>query len=237
LPERGVFFIDEIHRLNKVVEEALYPAMQTYKLDIMVGEGPSARSIKLNLPSFTLVGATTRAGRITAAMRERFGIQERLNFYAITDLKEIVLRSAKILDVEIDDSGAREVALRSRGTPRIVNSYLRRVRDYAQVREDGVITRNVACKAFEMFEVDKKGLDTMDRKILKTIIEKFSGGPVGLGSLAVAVGEDEETISDMYEPFLIQCGFLARTSKGRQITRLGYEHMGIKKPAAERELF
>ncbi len=237
LPERGVFFIDEIHRLNKVVEEALYPAMQSYQLDIIVGEGPSARSIKLNLPAFTLVGATTKAGSITAAMRERFGIQERLSFYSVEELKQIVLRSAYILEVEIEEEGADEIAFRSRGTPRIANSYLRRVRDYAQVKEGGVITKEVACGAFKMFEVDEKGLDPMDRKILKTIIEKFSGGPVGLGSLAVSVGEDEETIADVYEPFLIQRGFLSRTSKGRKATRLGFEHTGLKISGKDQELF
>ncbi len=237
LPERGVFFIDEIHRLNKVVEEALYPAMQSYQLDIIVGEGPSAKSIKLNLPAFTLVGATTKAGSISAAMRERFGIQERLSFYSVNELKQIVLRSASILEVEIKDEGALEIASRSRGTPRIANSYLRRVRDYAQVKEGGVITKKVACGAFKMFEVDEKGLDPMDRKILKTIIEKFSGGPVGLGSLAVSVGEDEDTIADVYEPFLIQRGFLSRTSKGRKATRLGFEHMGLKIKGEVQELF
>ncbi len=237
IPERGVFFIDEIHRLNKVVEESLYPAMQGYQLDIIVGEGPSARSIKLNLPAFTLVGATTRAGKITAAMRERFGIQERLDFYETAELKKIIKRSAGILQVKIDDAGAREIALRSRGTPRIANSYLRRVRDYAQVREEGVITESAALNAFKMFEVDCRGLDPMDRKIIETIITKFSGGPVGLGSLAVSLGEDEETISDVYEPFLIQKGFLARTAKGRTVTPLGFKIVKGKMSSKENGLF
>ncbi|MFW6173339.1 MAG: Holliday junction branch migration DNA helicase RuvB [Elusimicrobiota bacterium] len=237
LSDGSVFFIDEIHRLSKLVEEALYPAMQNFQLDIIVGEGPSARSIKLDLPCFTLIGATTRAGFLTNAMRDRFGILERLNFYSDEELKKIVRRSASILEIEIDDDGALEVARRSRSTPRIANRLLRRVRDYAEVKEDGIITRDVAHKALKMFEVDNKGLDDMDRKILNTIIDKFSGGPVGLGSLSVAVGEEEDTISDIYEPFLIQSGFLCRTSSGRKATQLAYKHLNKKTPYEEERLF
>ncbi len=237
LSENSVFFIDEIHRLNKVVEEALYPAMQNFQLDIIVGEGPSAKSLKLELPRFTLTGATTRAGLITGAMRDRFGIQERLKFYRVREIKNIVLRSAKILNVKIKTAGAKEIAKRSRGTPRIANRLLRRVRDYAQVKASGIITKKVADRALKMFDVDREGLDDMDRKILTTIIEKFAGGPVGLNSLAVAVGEEEETICDMYEPYLILSGFLKRTPGGRKTTKLAYEHLDIEIPSSDGDLF
>ena len=237
LSDKSVFFIDEIHRLNRVVEEALYPAMQAFQLDIVVGEGPSARSIKLDLPHFTLIGATTRAGSLTNAMRDRFGIQERLDFYTTDDLVNIVSRSAGILDVGTQAAGARIIAERSRGTPRVANRLLRRVRDYAQVKASGIISEKVARDALHMFEVDEKGLDEMDRKILSTIIDKFSGGPVGLGSLSVAVGEEEDTICDVYEPFLIQSGFISRTQGGRKATRLAYEHIGKKPPTKDQELF
>ncbi len=237
LTDGAIFFIDEIHRLNRIIEELLYPAMQSFQLDIVVGEGPSARSIKLDLPSFTLVGATTRAGSLTNAMRDRFGIQERLNFYNFEELKSIIMRSAGILNVAIVDKGGGVIASRSRGTPRIANRLLRRVRDYAEVKCDGVITEEAAKKALKMFEVDEIGLDEMDRKILDTIIDKFSGGPVGLGSLAVAVSEEEDTISDVYEPFLIQSGFLSRTPAGRKVTELAYKHLGKSLPVQEQELF
>ncbi|MFC2061964.1 Holliday junction branch migration DNA helicase RuvB [Elusimicrobiota bacterium] len=237
LSEHSVFFIDEIHRLSRHIEEALYPAMQNFQLDIIVGEGPSARSIKLDLPSFTLVGATTRAGFITSAMRGRFGIQERLNYYNADELERIAIRSAQILKIEMDEDGAAEISKRSRGTPRIANRLLRRVRDYAQVKGDGIITEVIAKKALEMFEVDERGLDDMDRRILNTIIEKFTGGPVGLSSLAVAIGEEEDTISDIYEPFLIQCGLLTRTSSGRKATRSAYKHLDKKVPREAQELF
>lgn len=228
LPERSVFFIDEIHRLNKTVEEALYPAMQNFHLDIIVGQGPSARSIRLELPKFTLVGATTRAGFLTAAMRDRFGISERMDFYGAEELERILIRSAGILGISIDNPGAREIASRSRGTPRIANNLLRRVRDYAQIRAGGLIDKDTASAALKMFEIDEFGLDNMDRRILKTIIVKFSGGPVGIGSLSVALGEEEDTLSDLHEPYLIQSGFLIRTPSGRKVTPLGYRHLGIK---------
>jgi Holliday junction DNA helicase RuvB len=237
LKDGSVFFIDEIHRLNRVIEESLYPAMQNFQLDIVVGEGPSARSIKLELPRFTLVGATTRAGSITNAMRDRFGIQERLKFYSEEDLKNIVIRSAGILEIEIEAGGALVIATRSRGTPRVANRLLRRVRDYAQVKGDGVITKDIAQKALYMFEVDESGLDEMDRKILSIIIDNFSGGPVGIGSLAVAVGEEEDTICDVYEPYLIQAGFLIRTPGGRKVTKQAYSHLGKQSPFGEQELF
>jgi len=237
LKEKSVFFIDEIHRLSKNVEEALYPAMQNFELDIIVGEGPSARSIKLELPHFTLVGATTRAGFLTSAMRDRFGILERLNFYSPGEIKDIIIRSAGILKVTISEEGAIELAKRSRGTPRVANRLLRRVRDYAEVRGNGEISKETARKALMMFEVDAQGLDDMDRKILRTIIEKFSGGPVGLGSLSVAVGEEEDTIADIYEPFLIQSGFISRTPSGRKATVLAYKHLGIAVRKDGQELF
>jgi len=227
LSDGDVFFIDEIHRLSRVVEEALYPAMEEYNLNIIIGQGPSARNIKLQLPHFTLVGATTRAGSLTSPLRERFGIVARLNFYTDSELEQIVLRSARILNIEMETSGAKQIAHRSRATPRVANRLLRRVRDYAQVKADGKVTGEIARKALEMLEVDVVGLDDMDRKILSTIIEKFSGGPVGLETIAVAVGEETETISDVYEPFLMQSGFLERTPRGRVATKLAYEHLNI----------
>jgi len=239
LSDGDVFFIDEIHRLNRVVEEALYPAMEEYNLNIIIGQGPSARNIKLQLPRFTLVGATTRAGSLTSPLRERFGIVARLNFYADSELEQIVLRSARILNIGVDPGGAREIAHRSRATPRVANRLLRRVRDYAQVKGDGRISEKIAKEALEMFEVDAMGLDNMDRKILTTIVEKFSGGPVGLETIAVGVSEETETISDVYEPFLIQSGFLERTPRGRVATKLAYQHLGLPKNSTkeQKELF
>ncbi len=230
LRERDVLFIDEIHRLNPLVEEALYPAMEDYKLDLIIGQGPSAQIFPLNLPRFTLIGATTRAGLLTSPLLNRFGVVLRLDFYDETDLFKIVLRSAKILGVSIIDDGAWEIARRSRGTPRVANRLLRRVRDFAQVLGDGVITLKVAQMALERLEVDTKGFDEMDRRILQTIIEKFSGGPVGIETLAVAVGEEKETIEDVYEPFLIQVGYLARTPRGRTATRLAFDHFKASPP-------
>lgn len=239
LSDGDIFFIDEIHRLNRMVEEALYPAMEEYNLDIIIGQGPSARNIKLQLPRFTLVGATTRAGSLTSPLRERFGIVARLNFYTDSELEQIVLRSARILNIVIDPAGAREIAHRSRATPRVANRLLRRVRDYAQVKGDGRISEEIAQKALEMFEVDGMGLDSMDRKVLTTIMEKFSGGPVGLETIAIAVGEETETITDVYEPFLIQSGFLERTPRGRTATKLAYEHLKLPKNSIkdQQELF
>ncbi len=230
LQARDVLFVDEIHRLSPVVEEVLYPAMEDYQLDIMIGEGPAARSIKLNLPPFTLVGATTRAGLLTSPLRDRFGIVQRLEFYDITDLERIVKRSAAILGVAIDEGGARRLAQRSRGTPRIANRLLRRVRDYAQVRADGHITEAVADAALDLLEVDRQGFDTLDRKLLTAIIERFDGGPVGIDSLAAAVGEERGTLEDVTEPYLIQQGFLVRTARGRMATRNAYLHFGLKPP-------
>jgi holliday junction DNA helicase RuvB len=230
LQARDVLFIDEIHRLSPVVEEVLYPAMEDYQLDIMIGEGPAARSIKLNLPPFTLVGATTRAGLLTSPLRDRFGIVQRLEFYGTEDLERIVKRSAAILAVGIDEGGARRIAQRSRGTPRIANRLLRRVRDYAQVRADGHIDEVVATAALDLLEVDREGFDTLDRKLLTAIIERFEGGPVGIDSLAAALGEERGTLEDVTEPFLIQQGFLIRTARGRMVTRASYLHFGIKPP-------
>jgi len=235
LSDGDVFFIDEIHRLNRMVEEALYPAMEEYNLDIIIGQGPSARNIKLQLPHFTLVGATTRAGSLTSPLRERFGIVARLNFYTDSELEQIVLRSAGILNIVIDQAGAREIAHRSRATPRVANRLLRRVRDYAEVKGDGRISEEIAGKALEMFEVDGMGLDNMDRKILATIIEKFSGGPVGLETIAVAVGEETENITDVYEPFLIQSGFLERTPRGRMATKLAYQHLKLTRNSIKQQ--
>lgn len=225
-----VLFIDEIHRLSAVVEEVLYPAMEDYQLDLMVGEGPSARSIKLSLPPFTLVGATTRAGLLSSPLRDRFGIVQRLEFYGIEDLEKIVRRSAGILDVEVSAGGARGIAQRSRGTPRIANRLLRRVRDYAQVRADGRIDERVAEEALDMLEVDPEGFDTLDQKLLLTILDKFGGGPVGIESIAAAVGEDRGTLEDVIEPFLIQQGFLMRTARGRMVTGKTYAHFRRKQP-------
>jgi holliday junction DNA helicase RuvB len=230
LQPRDVLFVDEIHRLSPVVEEVLYPAMEDYQLDIMIGEGPAARSIKLNLPPFTLVGATTRAGLLTSPLRDRFGIVQRLEFYDIPDLELIVKRSADILNVPLDEGGARRIAQRSRGTPRITNRLLRRVRDYAQVKADGRIDERIADAALDLLEVDPLGFDTLDRKYLTSIIERFDGGPVGIESIAAAVGEERGTLEDVVEPFLIQKGFLVRTARGRMVTRTTYLHFGIKAP-------
>ncbi len=222
-----VLFVDEIHRLSPVVEEVLYPAMEDYQLDIMIGEGPAARSIKLDLPEFTLVGATTRAGLLTSPLRDRFGIVQRLEFYSPQDLASIVRRSAKILDIHTEPEGAGEIAHRARGTPRIANRLLRRVRDYAQVRADGSISVSVANSALAMLRVDKAGFDQMDRRLLDTVIRKFDGGPVGVDSLAAAIGEERGTIEDVLEPYLIQQGFIMRTPRGRMATRTAYLHLGL----------
>jgi Holliday junction DNA helicase RuvB len=230
LQAKDVLFVDEIHRLAPIVEEVLYPAMEDYQLDIMIGEGPGARSIKLNLPPFTLLGATTRAGLLTSPLRDRFGIVQRLEFYGVEDLERIVHRSADILGVSIDEGGARRIAQRSRGTPRITNRLLRRVRDYAQVRADGRIDEAVAQAALDLLEVDRQGFDTLDRKLLLAIIERFDGGPVGIESLAAALGEERGTLEDVTEPFLIQQGYLIRTARGRMVTRACYLHFGIKPP-------
>ena len=236
LEPRDVLFIDEIHRLSPVVEEILYPALEDFQLDIMIGEGPAARSIKLDLPPFTLVGATTRAGMLTNPLRERFGIVARLEFYSVPELTTIVRRSASLLKVVLEDEGAREIACRSRGTPRVANRLLRRVRDYAQVKADGRITKAIAEAALKMLDVDSLGLDVMDRKLLLAVIEKFGGGPVGLENLAHAIGEDAETIEDVLEPYLIQQGYLQRTPRGRMATLTAYRHFGIVAPSAPRDL-
>lgn len=230
LEENDVLFIDEIHRLSPVVEEILYPAMEDYQLDIMIGEGPAARSIKLDLPPFTLIGATTRAGSLTSPLRDRFGIVQRLEFYKVADLKDIISRSAHFLNVNLSSEGALEIAKRSRGTPRIANRLLRRVRDYAEVKTQGQVSQDTASKALNMLEVDTQGFDLMDRKLLLAIIEKFSGGPVGLDNVAAAIGEERETIEDVIEPFLIQQGFLQRTPRGRIVTDNAYLHFGLDKP-------
>ncbi|MEE4298711.1 MAG: Holliday junction branch migration DNA helicase RuvB [Pseudomonadales bacterium] len=227
-----VLFVDEIHRLSPVVEEILYPAMEDYQLDIVIGEGPAARSIKLDLPRFTLVGATTRAGLLTSPLRDRFGIVQRLEFYDVEDLTTIVARSADKLGVHADRDGAREVAKRSRGTPRIANRLLRRVRDYAEVRKDGRVDRETADAALNMLAVDEHGFDAMDRRVLLTMIDKFDGGPVGIDSLAAAISEERDTIEDVIEPYLIQQGFIMRTPRGRMATRTAYLHFGLKAPAA-----
>ena len=227
LEENDVLFIDEIHRLSPVVEEVLYPAMEDYQLDIMIGEGPAARSIKLDLPPFTLVGATTRAGSLTSPLRDRFGIVQRLEFYNFKDLTQIIKRSSTYLNLPMDEEGAGEIARRSRGTPRIANRLLRRVRDYAEVKADGHISDNVATKALDMLDVDREGFDYMDRKLLTAIIEKFMGGPVGLDNLAAAIGEEKDTIEDVIEPFLIQQGFLQRTPRGRIATQRAFLHFGF----------
>ena len=228
LKHGDVLFIDEIHRLSNVIEETLYSAMEDYKLDIMIGQGPSARSIKLELPPFTLVGATTRAGLLTSPLRDRFGVVHRLDYYSEKELETILTRSAFILEISIVPEGANEIARRSRGTPRIANRLLRRVRDYAQVKADGIINRKVASKALKMMEVDGKGLDKMDHKLLLTMIEKYAGGPVGIESLAASISEEKGTIEDVFEPYLIQSGFIQRTPRGRIATPLAYEH--FKKP-------
>ncbi len=227
LKEGDVLFIDEIHRLNRQVEEVLYPAMEDFVIDIMIGKGPTARSIRLDLPHFTLVGATTRAGMLSAPLRDRFGMLYRMEFYEIEELMQIILQSGKILDVEISPEGAREMARRSRGTPRIANRILKRVRDYAQVRFDGVITEEVAKTALDLMDVDKLGLDRNDRTILLTLIEKFGGGPAGLDTLAASIGEDAGTIEDVYEPYLLKNGLINRTPRGRVVTELAYHHFGL----------
>ena len=229
--EKGdVLFIDEIHRLNPAIEEVLYPAMEDYQVDITIGEGPAARSIKLDLPPFTLVGATTRTGLLTSPFRDRFGIIQRLEFYNVKDLTTIVERSARMLGVTCDADGAREIAVRSRGTPRIANRLLRRVRDYAQVEGEGFVNQEIADQALNMLKVDVNGFDHMDRRLLLAMVEKYDGGPVGVDSLAATVGEESNTIEDVYEPYLIQQGFIMRTSRGRVATRLTYEHFGMKMP-------
>jgi Holliday junction DNA helicase RuvB len=225
-----VLFIDEIHRLSPVVEEVIYPAMEDYQLDIMIGEGPAARSIKLDIPPFTLVGATTRAGLLTSPLRDRFGIVQRLEFYSVDELTSIVSRSARILGVDMDDQGATEIARRSRGTPRIANRLLRRVRDYADIKADGRITNEVADLALNMLNVDASGFDHMDRRLMLAIMEKFDGGPVGIDSVAAAISEERDTIEDVLEPYLIQQGYLLRTPRGRMVTRLAYEHFGLQSP-------
>ena len=227
LAENDILFIDEIHRLSPLIEEVLYPAMEDYKLDIMIGEGPGARSIKLDLPPFTLVGATTRAGSLTSPLRDRFGIVQRLEFYSVDALTNIVTRSARLLEVQIDELGAREIAARSRGTPRIANRLLRRVRDYAEVKGNGSVNLEMASSALGMLEIDQEGFDLMDRKLLRAVIERFDGGPVGLDSIAAAIGEERSTIEDVLEPFLIQQGFLMRTPRGRIASPLAYQHFGL----------
>lgn len=226
-----LLFVDEIHRLNRQVEEVLYPAMEDYCIDIMIGKGASARSIRLELPKFTLVGATTRAGLLTAPLRDRFGVIHRLEFYSAEELKLIIMHSARILQVEIEENGAAELARRSRGTPRLANRMLKRVRDFAQIKYDGIITEEVARTALDLMEVDRMGLDNIDRNILITIIDKFKGGPVGLDTLAASIGEDAGTLEDVYEPFLLKNGFLNRTPKGRTATDLAYHHLGLEIPS------
>ena len=233
LNENDILFIDEIHRMNRSVEEVLYPAMEDYALDIIVGKGPSARSIRVDLPHFTLVGATTRAGQLSAPLRDRFGVVARLELYTPEELCKIAVRSAGILGIEVEPEGAMELARRSRGTPRIVNRFLKRVRDFAQVIGDGVITKEIAAEALSRLEVDELGLDSIDRRLLSTMIRHYNGGPVGLETLAAAIGEEAITIEDVYEPYLMQIGFLSRTPRGRCATALAYEHLGITPPAAE----
>ncbi|HOE57945.1 MAG TPA: Holliday junction branch migration DNA helicase RuvB, partial [Bacillota bacterium] len=227
LNNNDVLFIDEIHRLNRSVEEILYPAMEDYALDIIIGKGPSARSIRLDLPKFTMIGATTRAGMITAPLRDRFGVICRLEYYTDEELFDIIIRSARILKIDTDEAGAYEIAKRSRGTPRVANRLLRRVRDYAQVRASGIIDKETADKALKLLEIDEIGLDSIDKKMLFTIIDKFDGGPVGLDTLAASIGEDSGTIEDVYEPYLLQIGFLNRTPRGRTVTNSAYRHLGI----------
>jgi len=238
LHEHDILFIDEIHRLSHVVEEILYPAMEDFHIDILIGQGPSARSMKLEIPDFTLIGATTRAGLLTSPLRDRFGISFRFEFYTPDELSVIIKRSAKILDISIDRDGARELACRSRGTPRIANRLLKRVRDYAQVKAEGFIDHRIAIEALEQFEVDEKGFDQMDRTILLTVIDKFSGGPVGIENLSAAIGEEKTTLEDVYEPYLIQEGYLQRTARGRVATKLAYEHFGKAWPIRlQKDLF
>ncbi len=228
LSEHDILFIDEIHRMSRTVEEILYPAMEDYALDIIIGKGPAAKSIRIDLPKFTLIGATTRAGLLTAPLRDRFGVISRLELYTPEELRTIVIRSAGILDVEIDEDGAAEIASRSRGTPRIANRFLRRVRDFAQVKHDGKITWQVAAEALKMMEVDELGLDIIDSRLITTMIENFNGGPVGLDTIAATIGEEPNTIEDVYEPYLLQLGFIARTPRGRIATKNAYEHFGFR---------
>lgn len=238
LEEEEVLFIDEIHRMNRTVEEYLYPAMEDFRLDVILEKGPGARSLRLSLKSFTLIGATTRAGLLTSPLRSRFGMVYRLDFYKSEELHQIVLRSARILQVKTHEDGAWEIATRARGTPRVANRLLRRVRDYAQVKGDGIITKEIAQLALGMLEVDQKGLDEMDKRIVETIIHKFSGGPVGLNTIAAAVGEEPDTIEEVFEPFLILEGFIKRTPRGREATQLAYQHFGVPlSPESQRELF
>ena len=237
LEEGDVLFIDEIHRLQKTIEEYLYPAMEDFKLDIIIDQGPNARSVRLNLPRFTLIGATTRSGLLTAPLLTRFPVRERLDYYEAGQLQKIVVRAARLLNIEMDEGGAMEIARRSRGTPRIANNLLRRVRDFAQVRGDGRVTRDIADKALAMLEIDENGLDEMDKRILEAIITKFGGGPVGVSSLAVAVGEEPDTLEEVYEPYLIMEGYLKRTPQGRVATELSYKKIGLKPdPAAQKTL-
>jgi Holliday junction DNA helicase RuvB len=241
LEKGSVLFIDEIHRLNRVVEEILYPAMEDFSLDLVIGKGPSARTVRLPLPPFTLIGATTRAGLVSAPLRDRFGIHQYFDFYKEADLNTIVHRSADILEIEIAEDGASEIARRSRGTPRIANRLLRRCRDYSQVRADGIITRDTADKTMQMLDIDHLGLDEFDRRYVRTIIEKYDGGPVGVETLAAALGEQRDTIEDLSEPYLLQLGFLSRTPRGRMATRLAFEHLGVPyrlpEPAGQSDLF
>ena len=237
LEANDVLFIDEIHRLSPAIEEILYPAMEDYKLDIMIGEGPAARSIKLDLPPFTLVGATTRAGLLTSPLRDRFGIIQRLEFYSVVELSDIIERSAKIISSEVDAEGSLEIANRSRGTPRIANRLLRRVRDFAEVKFDGKIDKSVASTALDMLSIDKNGFDHMDRRLLTTMIDKFDGGPVGIDSLAAAISEERDTIEDVLEPYLIQQGFIQRTPRGRVITQFAYRHFGLEPSKNTEDLF
>jgi len=237
LEPRDVLFIDEIHRLSPIVEEILYPALEDFQIDIMIGEGPAARSVKLDLPPFTLVGATTRAGMLTNPLRDRFGIVARLEFYNADELTRIIERSAALLGIAVDADGAREIARRARGTPRIANRLLRRVRDFAEVKAEGAITRAVADAALSMLDVDASGLDVMDRKLLQTVLSKFAGGPVGVDNLAAAIGEERDTIEDVLEPYLIQQGFLQRTSRGRVATALSFRHFGLTPPSGVNDLF
>jgi Holliday junction DNA helicase RuvB len=241
LEPRDVLFIDEIHRLNHVVEEILYPALEDFKLDIIIGQGPSARTVKLSIPPFTLIGATTRTGLLTPPLRDRFGVISRLEFYKAEELQQIVSRTARLFDIQLDKKGALEIATRSRGTPRIANRLLKRVRDYAQIEAEGVITHSVAEKALDILEVDRKGLDKMDRQIMLTIIEKFDGGPIGVDTLSAALCEEKDTLEEVYEPFLIQSGYINRTPKGRVATRLAYIHFGftskITENATQQKLF
>jgi len=237
LQENDVLFIDEIHRTSHVVEEYLYPAMEEYYLDIMIDKGPNARSVRVNIPKFTLIGATTRSGLLTSPLRSRFGIVERINFYTVEEMTTIVKRSAKLLNIEIDESGAMEIARRSRSTPRIGNRLLKRVRDYAQVRANGFINQKVAKESLQMLEVDEAGLDQMDKRILMLILNEFDGGPIGINNLAIAIGEEAETLEEIYEPYLIQKGFIKRTSSGRVLTKLAYEHFGKSPNKRHEELW